>query len=251
MTDTISVNPPSAIRTPQSTSPLLTAAGIRKTFRMGDSDLTILKNVDLAVAAGEFVAIEGRSGSGKSSLLHLLGCLDEATAGTVSYEGVDIQSLGGTARSRLRNRSFGFVFQFYHLLPELSVLENTMLAAMIEYSWLAFRKNKDAHRKRASELLDELGMGHRLTHRPAQLSGGERQRVAIARALMNNPKIVFADEPTGNLDYETGGQIMAVLERLHREQGQTIVMVTHDRTIARKADRLMVLKEGRLQSVGE
>ncbi len=214
---------------------------------MGDSNLTILKDADLAVMPGEFVAIEGRSGSGKSTLLHIIGCLDEATAGTVTYDGVEFSKLGGAARSKLRNRSFGFVFQFYHLLPELNVLENTMLAAMIEHSWSAFRKNKLAHRERAASVLDELGMGHRLTHRPAQLSGGERQRVAIARALMNQPKILFADEPTGNLDFETGGQIMAVLERLHQEQGQTIVMVTHDRTIARKADRLLILRDGRIQ----
>lgn len=159
--------------------------------------------------------------------------------------------VAGTVRadrrlSRIRNREFGFVFQFYHLLPELSVLENALAAPMIEESWLRFRSNEAAHRERANALLTQLGLAHRLRHYPSQLSGGERQRVAIARALMNNPKVLFADEPTGNLDAETGRQIMDVLEGLHRDQGQTIVMVTHDRTLAREADRVLVLKDGRL-----
>jgi ABC-type lipoprotein export system ATPase subunit len=147
---------------------------------------------------------------------------------------------------RLRNKEFGFVFQFYHLLPELTVLENTLLAPRVEHSWLGYFRGRAATRERAVELLNQLGLGHRLTHRPNQLSGGERQRVAIARALMNRPRILFADEPTGNLDSDTGRQIMAVLEKLHREQGQTIVMVTHDRALARTADRVLVLREGRL-----
>jgi lipoprotein-releasing system ATP-binding protein len=140
----------------------------------------------------------------------------------------------------------GFVFQFYHLLPELNVLENTMLAAMVERSWLNFRTHRRDLRQRATELLDRFGLGHRLRHRPRQLSGGERQRVAIARALMNSPRLLLADEPTGNLDQETGVQILDVLSRLHRQEGQTIVMVTHDRTIARQADRVLILRGGRL-----
>jgi lipoprotein-releasing system ATP-binding protein len=207
----------------------------------------VLKQVDLTIRAGEFLAIEGRSGSGKSTLLHILGALDEADAGTVEYDGRDIASLSARARSELRNSQFGFVFQFYHLLPELNVLENTMLAAMVKNSWLRFRSNKPEIRKRAIEVLEQLGMEHRLKHRPAQLSGGERQRVAIGRALMNGPRVLLADEPTGNLDSETGRQIMAVLEKLHREQQQTIVMVTHDRSIAHRADRVLVLREGRLE----
>ncbi len=149
----------------------------------------------------------------------------------------------------LRNTKFGFVFQFYHLLPELNVLENTMLCAMIEKSWFGFRANEVKLRDKARQILVELGLGHRMTHRPSQLSGGERQRVAIARALMNDPKILFADEPTGNLDAETGQQIMALFERLHRERGQTVVMVTHDRTLARRADRVLVLRDGKLEQV--
>ena len=151
------------------------------------------------------------------------------------------------ASALVRNREFGFVFQFYHLLPELNVLENTMLSPMIQLSWPGFFGRRAALRARATAVLEELGMGHRLRHKPNQLSGGERQRVAIARALMNSPRVLFADEPTGNLDAETGRQIMGVLEKLHQEQGQTIVMVTHDRTLARRADRVLVMKDGKLE----
>jgi lipoprotein-releasing system ATP-binding protein len=228
-------------------TPILVAQQIVKTYRMGDSELKVLKGVDVSIRAGEFLAIEGRSGSGKSTLLHLMGALDEADSGSIGFEGRDIASMSGSERSRLRNTQFGFVFQFYHLLPELNVMENTQLGAMIEHSWLAFKARKAALREKATDLLRQLGMDHRLTHRPNQLSGGERQRVAIARALMNDPRVLFADEPTGNLDAETGRQIMSVFERLHRERGQTIVMVTHDRTIARQADRVLVLKDGRIE----
>jgi lipoprotein-releasing system ATP-binding protein len=233
----------------QSAPPIIRAQRLVKTFRMGDSELQVLKGVDISVAAGEFLAIEGRSGSGKSTLMHLLGALDATDEGTIEYRGHDIARMSADERSRLRNRDFGFVFQFYHLLPELDVLENTLLGPMIEHSWFAFRAKRAALRERGKAVLAQLGMEHRLRHRPSQLSGGERQRVAIARALMNEPKVLFADEPTGNLDAETGRQIMSVLEGLHRDAGQTIIMVTHDRTIARKADRVLVLKDGRLASV--
>jgi len=152
---------------------------------------------------------------------------------------------------RLRSTEFGFVFQFYHLLPELSVLENTLMAAMVENSWLGYRRQKSFLTAKARKILLELGLDERIYHKPNQLSGGERQRVAIARALMNEPKVLFADEPTGNLDYETGRQIMAVLEKLHREKGQTIVMVTHDRTLAGQADRTLVLRNGKLERPGD
>jgi lipoprotein-releasing system ATP-binding protein len=231
---------------PQSTAALLRAQSVKKTFRMGDSTVPVLKNADLAVRPGEFVAIEGRSGSGKSTLLHILGALDLPDEGAIEFDGRDIVTMSETGRSELRNKAFGFVFQFYHLLPELNVLENTLLAPMIENSWFSFRANRRKLRERAAEVLTQLGMEHRLKHRPNQLSGGERQRVAIARALMNEPRILFADEPTGNLDAETGRQIMSVLENLHQKHGQTIVMVTHDRTVARQADRVLVLKDGRL-----
>jgi lipoprotein-releasing system ATP-binding protein len=225
---------------------ILRASGLRKTFRMGESTLTVLKNIDLSVREGEFVAIEGRSGSGKSTLLHLLGALDVPDEGRIEFQSRDIASISAADRSVLRNTQFGFVFQFYHLLPELNVTENALLASMIEHSTFAYRAKQHDLKRRAATVLEQLGMAHRLKHKPAQLSGGERQRVAIARALMNSPRVLFADEPTGNLDAETGRQIMVVLEKLHREQKQTIVMVTHDRTIARQADRVLVLKEGRL-----
>ncbi len=226
---------------------ILRATAIKRSFKMGDSILLVLKHIDLAVRPGEFIAIEGRSGSGKSTLLHILGALDDADTGTVDYQGRDIASMSSAGRSHLRNSEFGFVFQFYHLLPELNVLENTLLASMIQYSWLGFRSNKTALKQRAAEVLEQLGLAHRIKHKPSQLSGGERQRVAIARALMNQPKVLFADEPTGNLDADTGRQIMAVLEKLHRDKQQTIIMVTHDRSLARQADRVLVLKDGRLE----
>ena len=162
---------------------ILRASGLRKTFRMGDSTLTVLKNVDFAVRPGEFVAIEGRSGSGKSTLLHLLGALDVPDAGKIEFDGGDIGAMSARERSTLRNTQFGFVFQFYHLLPELNVLENTLLASMIQFKSLEFRGKRGELRQPGGEVLDQLGLGHRLKHRPQQLSGGERQRVAIARAL--------------------------------------------------------------------
>ena len=244
---------------------ILRAAGLKKSYKSGEESLTILKHVDLSIRAGEFIAIEGRSGSGKSTLLHIMAGLDAPDSGSVEFDGVNIAALAMAVErrwtmfaidsadrklARIRNKEFGFVFQFYHLLPELNVLENTMLAPMIEFSTMGFRARAAATRSRAGDLLTQLGLGHRLKHRSSQLSGGERQRVAIARALMNNPKVLFADEPTGNLDFETGRQIMGVLEKLHREQGQTIVMVTHDRSLALKADRVLILRNGKLERPG-
>jgi lipoprotein-releasing system ATP-binding protein len=232
---------------PPTTTPILRAAGVTKSFRMGDQTLTVLKRVDVSLRPGEFVAIEGRSGSGKSTLLHVLGALDSADAGEIEFEGRSIPRMGGNERSALRNTQFGFVFQFYHLLPELNVLENTLLGPMIQHSWFGYSRRKRELTDRAVSVLTQLGMNHRLKQSPNRLSGGERQRVAIARALMNNPRVLFADEPTGNLDAETGQQIMGVLEQLHQNQGQTIVMVTHDRTLARQADRVLVMKDGKLE----
>jgi lipoprotein-releasing system ATP-binding protein len=240
----------------QSSSPSATTAAnilradkVRKTFRMGDSEISVLKQIDLNVRPGEFIAIEGRSGSGKSTLLHLLGALDTSDGGNIHYAGQNFSTISQSERCRLRNEEFGFVFQFYHLLPELNVLENTLLAAMVRYSWLSYRLHKKQLRQKAIELLAQLGLAERMKHRPSQLSGGERQRVAIARALMNEPKILFADEPTGNLDVDTGRQIMNLLEDLHRQRNQTIIMVTHDRSLAREADRVLVLRDGKLEKI--
>jgi lipoprotein-releasing system ATP-binding protein len=239
--------PPPAPTRPAAGPSILRAKDIHRSFQMGDATIAILKGVDLTLRQGEFIAIEGRSGSGKSTLLHIMGALDEADSGTIEFDGQDFTKLSAADRSRLRNKHFGFIFQFYHLLPELNVLENTLLAPMIENSWFGFRSQRKTLHARAADILNQLGLSHRLTHRPNQLSGGERQRVAIARALMNNPRVLFADEPTGNLDAETGRQIMNLLEKLHQEQGQTIVMVTHDRALAREADRVLVLKDGKLE----
>jgi len=227
---------------------ILQAMALARTFQMGDAKIDVLKHVDLALKAGEFVAIEGRSGSGKSTLLHIMGALDTCDSGAVLFDGENISTMPGRQRNRLRNQSFGFIFQFYYLLPELNVLENTLLAPMVGHGVGDFLAKRGELRRRAAELLAQLGLSHRLKHRPGHLSGGERQRVAIARALMNRPRILFADEPTGNLDGETGRQIMDVLEKLHREQNQTIVMVTHDRGLAREADRVLVLRNGVLAS---
>lgn len=224
---------------------LISAESINKSFKMGDAVVTVLKDCDFAVKAGEFVAIEGRSGSGKSTLLHLLGCLDRPDAGSIRYDNRDIAALGDKERSAYRNNDFGFVFQFYHLLPELSVLENTLLGAFVKHSVGEWLRVRHPQRDKAKALLEQFGLSHRLKHRPGQLSGGERQRVAIARALINGPKVLFADEPTGNLDTETGLQIMAVLNKLHT-QGQTLVMVTHDRSLAKQADRTLLLRDGKL-----
>jgi len=224
---------------------ILEAKGVHKSYQLGPSRLHVLRGCSLQVRRGEFVAIVGSSGSGKSTLLHLLGALDEPNAGQVCFRGVDIFSMPQAQRDELRNRAFGFVFQFYHLLPELDVLENVLLPRMAGLSvgpWVGQSSRVVA---RVRELLDRLGLGDRLGHRPAQLSGGERQRVAIARALVNEPAVLLADEPTGNLDAATGQEILAVLEEIHRN-GQTIVLVTHEDYVAKKARRVIRLADGRL-----
>jgi len=218
---------------------------VHKSYRLGKQDLHVLRGVDCSIAEGEFAAIVGASGSGKSTLLHLVGLLDRADSGQIGLGGLDISGLTSSDRNRIRRRTIGFVFQFYHLFSELNVVDNTMLPAMVDTptpKWFSIRK---ARRTRAVELLEEIGLGGRLKHRPRELSGGERQRVAIARALMNEPEILLADEPTGNLDSQTGREIMALLKAYNRE-GQTILMVTHDMDIAASADRTLHLVDGRI-----
>lgn len=225
---------------------ILCAQNIHKSYSMGSSKVKVLKGADIAVRRGEFVAIVGSSGSGKSTLLHILGALDKPDEGKVLFEGRDLADYGNGELSRFRNKMVGFVFQFYHLLGELNVLENIYLPAMANRSvlgWLVSRKKVIAH---ATELLGELGLSHRGKHKPYQLSGGERQRAAIGRALMNNPDLLLADEPTGNLDSATGNDILQLLERLNSE-GQTIVMVTHDMRVAERAGRIISLVEGRIK----
>ncbi len=221
---------------------------IHKSYRMGKTRLDVLRGVSFQVREGEFLAIVGASGSGKSTLLHLIGLLDEADRGKITLAGRDAASLRGRRRNRARCREVGFVFQFYHLLPEATVLENTLMPAMVDgpgWTWLARRGEL---RKRARRLLDELGLIERLGHRPKELSGGERQRVAIARALINEPRLLLADEPTGNLDSTTGRQIMDVLWSFHKKRDQTLIMVTHDASLAQQADRILTLRDGRMQN---
>lgn len=225
---------------------LLHTQDLHKTYRMGGEDLHVLRGVNLSVRRGEWLAILGASGSGKSTLLHLLGGLDWPERGGVIFNDRNIYDLGSRAVNRYRNRDVGFVFQFYHLLPELTALENVLIASMVGRSIFGWPGIRGDLRDRARGLLDQLGLGARLRHRPAKLSGGERQRVAIARALINNPPLLLADEPTGNLDSDTGKRLLDVFAAFH-QQGQTVVMVTHDLHIAQKAQRRLTLEDGRLR----
>ncbi len=206
----------------------------------------MLQGVELSVGDGEFVAIIGPSGCGKSTLLHLLATLDAPDSGEIRFEGNRIDNLPAAGRDILRNRYFGMVFQFYHLLPELTTLENVLAPAMIGESVLGYMRRRREYRKRAQEMLELVGLGHRLRHKPRELSGGEMQRTAIARALVARPRVLLADEPTGNLDKGSGEEIMAILRRLNRERNLTIVMVTHDTRIAEQADRTVTLIDGRV-----
>ena len=220
------------------TNIVLEGQDLHKTYRMGDVDVPVLKGASITINAGEWVAILGSSGSGKSTLLHLLGDLDrpDDDRGSINFQGVSLSTFSQGRRNAYRNLDVGFVFQFYHLLPELTVLENTTLPAMVG------ARNGDTQ-ERATNLLTSFGLSHRLQHRPRELSGGERQRTAIARALVNQPAILLADEPTGNLDEETGAGILDLLSAEHAK-GLTILMVTHDRSIAERADRIVELHHG-------
>ncbi|MDX1945414.1 MAG: ABC transporter ATP-binding protein [Pirellulaceae bacterium] len=225
-------------------APVLSATDLEKSYRKGKNIVPVLRGVDFAVQPGEFVAIVGQSGSGKSTLLHLLGTLDAPDAGEVHFCDQRIDNLPARQRDVLRNQKFGMIFQFYHLLPELSTLENVLIPAMIRLGVFSYWRQKREQAARAKELLEMVGLGHRLTHQPRELSGGEMQRAAIARALIAQPQLLLADEPTGNLDQKTGQEILTILRSLNRDQGLTIVMVTHDLSIARQADRIVKLVEG-------
>ena len=226
---------------------ILETEGIYKSYRMGATEVRVLKGVDLAVKRGEFVAIVGASGSGKSTLLHILGALDKPDKGIVRFQGRDLSMQSAGELNRYRNKMVGFIFQFYHLLDELNVLENICLPAMASKSVLAWLACRRWAKGRAGQLLAELGLLERANHKPYQLSGGERQRVAIGRALMNEPKLLLADEPTGNLDSATGNGILEVFEKLNKA-GQTIIMVTHDERVARRAGRIITLADGKIRN---
>jgi lipoprotein-releasing system ATP-binding protein len=229
--------------------PILTAAQLTKVYQTGAGDLQVLKGIDLTVERGEMLSIIGRSGAGKSTLLHLLGLLDTPTSGTLHYNGADLSGVSGQRRAEIRNQEFGFVFQFYHLLPEFSALENVVMAAQVGASVFGWMGKRAAANARAEALLTRVGLKDRLAHRPNQLSGGEQQRVAIARALMNDPKVLFCDEPTGNLDSTTAASVTELLFELNRERGQTCVLVTHDDDLAERANRVARLKDGAVESV--
>ena len=225
-------------------SALLEVRGLRKRFRSGDAGwLDVLTGCDLTIARGEVTAVLGASGSGKSTLLHLIGALDTPTAGEIVLDGASYASLGELQLASLRNRRLGFVFQFHHLLREFSALENVMMPLRIA-GW-----GESKARSRAEQLLAEVGLAGRMTHRPAALSGGEQQRCAVARALVHDPDIVLADEPTGNLDHGNGTMVAELFFRLARELETAVVLVTHNRQLAARADRALLLDDGRLAPV--
>ncbi len=227
----------------------LVAIDLKKSYRMGTATVPVLTGTNLGVHQGEFLAIVGQSGSGKSTLLHLLGTLDAPDSGEIYFGDRRIDNIPSAERDELRNKHFGMIFQFYHLLPELDTLENVLVPLMIAESTWGFMRRRREYRRMAKELLELVGLGHRLGHKPRELSGGEMQRTAIARALITQPELLLADEPTGNLDKGTGQEILEILRRLNEEQNLTIVMVTHDQAIADRADRIVRLVEGQVEIV--
>jgi putative ABC transport system ATP-binding protein len=226
------------VSTPGEGAAAIEAADVRRVYRLGGQEVAALRGVSLRIAEGEYVAVTGPSGSGKSTLMHLLGCLDRPSSGTLLIGGRDITSLDDAQLAGLRNATIGFVFQSFQLLARTSALDNVALP-------LVYRGVKRAERRRrARAALEAVRLGHRLGHRPTQLSGGEQQRVAIARALVGEPKILLADEPTGNLDTENGEQVMAILEQLNAQRGVAVVLVTHEAEVAARADRLIRIRDG-------
>ncbi len=221
--------------------PVLEASGVTKVFRGGDGrPITVLAGVDMTVERGEFVAVVGESGAGKSTLLHILGALDRPTKGDVSLEGINYNTLPPAGLASVRNGKVGFVFQFHHLLREFSALENVMMPMLIRGD------PRDQAQTAAAEILGRVGLADRLAHRPGQLSGGEQQRVALARAVVNDPAVILADEPSGNLDHRNSALLHDLLHEIVREQQTSLIVVTHDRQLAGRADRIMVMEDGTL-----
>jgi len=224
---------------------LLQTVNLHKSYFSGPVELPVLKGIDITIEVGEIISIVGASGVGKSTLLHLLGALDRPTDGTVLYEDQDIFGLTDRKLARFRNGELGFVFQFHHLMPEFSAIENVMMPALIA------GKNKARAREMAAEFLKKVGLAGREKHRPGELSGGEQQRVAVARALVNEPKIVLADEPTGNLDEKTSEEVHDLLWELNEQTNQTFIIVTHNQNLAQRADRIIRLADGQAKEVAE
>lgn len=221
---------------------MIKVVNLQKTFSMGAYTLPVLKGINLEIARGEMIAIVGASGAGKSTLLHMLGTLDRPTTGSVLFDGQDVFALPEDAQAEFRNKRIGFVFQFHHLLPEFTALENTFLPALIQ------NRPADEAQEEATQLLTDVGLSERLHHKPGELSGGEQQRVAVARALMQRPDLVLADEPTGNLDTHTGEALFGLLRKLNKSRGTTFVIVTHNDKLSAQADRIIRMEDGQIVS---
>lgn len=226
---------------------IVLAREVTKSYRRSKTVVPVLKGVDFSAERGKITAIVGQSGSGKSTLLHLLGTLDKPDSGEIHFDGQRTDNLPARKRDAFRNKQLGMIFQFYHLLPELTLLENVIAPAMIGQSIVSYFRNRSAIVQRAKALTEMVGLSHRLRHKPCELSGGEMQRTAIARALVTDPKLLLADEPTGNLDQESGQSILQLMRDLNRDTGLTIVMVTHDENIAQQCDALVRLKGGKVE----
>jgi len=219
---------------------MIRVADLHKSFPMGEQTLTVLKGIDLSISHGELIAVVGASGAGKSTLLHILGLLDRPTSGTVSFEGQDLFQLSEAAEAEFSKKRIGFVFQFHHLLPEFTALENACMPALIQ------RRQPEEVKMEAMAILNEVGLGARLHHKPGELSGGEQQRVAVARALLQKPDLVLADEPTGNLDTHTGDALFSLMRELNKVRGTTFVIVTHNDKLSSQADRILHMQDGQI-----
>ena len=221
---------------------MITVTNLYKSFPMGEHTLPVLKGIDLTIARGELIAVVGASGAGKSTMLHILGLLDRPTSGTVYFEGQDLFQLPEASQAEFRNKRIGFVFQFHHLLPEFTALENACMPALIQ------RRQPDDVKAEATAILNDVGLGARLHHKPGELSGGEQQRVAVARALLQKPDLVLADEPTGNLDTHTGEALFSLMRELNKGRGTTFVIVTHNDKLSSQADRIVHMQDGQIIS---
>ena len=219
---------------------MIQVTDLHKSFPMGEQTLPVLKGINLTIQRGELIAVVGASGAGKSTLLHILGLLDRPTKGTVKYEGQDLFGFSESAQAEFRNKRIGFVFQFHHLLPEFTALENACMPALIQ------RRQPNEVENEATALLKEVGLGERLHHKPGELSGGEQQRVAVARALLQKPDLVLADEPTGNLDTHTGEALFSLMRELNKARGTTFVIVTHNDKLSAQADRIIHMQDGQI-----